>query len=230
MDRFFAETCWKSFPTLSDTNLLGDSIDIDDTESSNFYKDGKWRISDYFLGAVLRRFGNDPSGILRAFRMFIFHEALHFAFQNLTENTAEGIGRYPKVLERADYEADVWAMFQEYTFSDHYNLLNGLSPKEFFADLHIKAANTMWAFDIVESDPDEMQVRRIVRYLSLYFNLARILDPKVTTLVDIANELGNAPVIDLKGLNLKTDSDSRVIASLDHFEPQKIGDWGLSQQ
>ena len=222
MGSVFSESSWNSFPDLSKTYLHRDTIDLEDTDSTQFYKNGKWIITNYFLGAVIRRFGEDNEGIIRAFRMFLFHEALHFSFQRLTENIAAGIGRFPKVLERADYEADVWAMFQEYAFSNHYNLLSGKTPQEFFADLHLKSANIMWAFDVAESDPDEMQVRRIIRYLSLYFNLARVRDRGVSSLFDIANCLGNIPVIDLKGLSLKTDSEGRVIASLDQFDPSKL--------
>ncbi|MEQ9102026.1 MAG: hypothetical protein RIF36_26040 [Imperialibacter sp.] len=209
----FSESSWRNLPNLSGTYLLSDVIDQDDALSTQFYKDGKWIVSDYFLGAMIKKFGDDTDQIMRALRMFIFHEALHFSFQKLTENTAEGIGRFPKVLERADYEADVWAMFWEYAFSSHYNLTSEKSPQKFFEALHLSAVNTMWAFDIVESDPDEMQLRRIIRYLSLYFNLARILDRKVVDIVSIANQLGSAPIIDIKGLKLKADSEGRIIAS-----------------
>ena len=48
----------------------------------------------------------DKSKILRVLRMFVFHEALH-VHQGPTNYTVLNIGRFSRVLEEADYIADV---------------------------------------------------------------------------------------------------------------------------
>ncbi len=63
-----------------------------------------------------------------------------------------------RVLEEADYIADVWAMIHEYSYSKmHYNQ-EAKIEKEFFKEMIEVASKTMWAFDDLDPNNEEMQI------------------------------------------------------------------------
>jgi len=49
----------------------------------------------------------------RAIRVVLIHEGLHYYQHNLSQVTVEGIGRFPKIVEDADYQADIYAILYE---------------------------------------------------------------------------------------------------------------------
>ena len=54
--------------------------------------------------------------IRKALRLFFFHEVLHSELHEMGDGKHENIGSFPKVLEIADYQADVYAILNEYGF------------------------------------------------------------------------------------------------------------------
>src|SRR5690606_2981382 len=145
---------WKSLPDLGKTSLLNDTIDLNATTVNNGFKydsaDSKWQIDDGMcisLKKRLEKYSNVDS--IKAGRLFFFHEGLHYSQDghSLTEEIATGIGRFPKVIEEADYQADVWALLYEYRFSLVHNQSN-VEPniKKFFLDSIDTAVETMWSF------------------------------------------------------------------------------------
>jgi hypothetical protein len=148
--------------------------------------------------------------------MFIFHEALHI-HQNLTNYTADNIGRFPRVLEEADYIADVWAMIHEYSFSKLYYSQETKSVKDFFVNMIDIATKTMWSFDDLDSNNEEMQIRRVNRYLFWYWNYLQIEDRGCSTIEDIIYKLANKPVIEIRGLDIRAQAQ-RTIFRLTNFK------------
>jgi hypothetical protein len=70
-----------------------------------------WVLGDALLIPIMRRI-KDEEGRRRAARLFLLHEGMH-AHQGLTLGTSPEVGRFPKVLEEIDYQADVWAQLHD---------------------------------------------------------------------------------------------------------------------
>ena len=186
---------WKRIPDVADT-ILGSSTLSRETaqagEGFSISEANEWQINDRFIFNIMNRLDRDKTKIARALRMFIFHEAVHI-HQNLTNYTALNIGRFPRVLEEADYIADVWAMIHEFSYSRmHYNQ-EAKNEKEFFKSMIEVASKTMWAFDDLDPNHDEMQIRRINRYLIWYWNYLQIEGRSCQSLEDIVSLLGYRP-------------------------------------
>lgn len=222
---------WKSIPDMPlsvlktsslspETNLAADGFHISENN--------EWQINNRFVFNISRRLGNNKGKILRALRLFIFHETLHI-YQSLTNYTAEGIGRFPRILEEADYVADVWAMLHEFSFSKMYYASDASSPKEFFKEMIETAIETMWAFDDLDPNYSEMQIRRVNRYLIWYWNYLQIEDRNCQTLQDIVNILSNKPLLEIKGLDIRGQSQ-RTIYRLTNPKPDMLELGYLDQQ
>jgi hypothetical protein len=142
-----AEPFWSNIPPISDTNLLSDSFDFDMTsiDGGFFWKTNKWFVDDVFFIALKKRLGSEEK-IKKAIRLFLFHEALNYKRHKLGAHNARDIGSFPKVLETADYQADVYGLINEYSFS--LNSGHAISnPRDFFLGSIDVATETMWSFD-----------------------------------------------------------------------------------
>lgn len=215
---------WKNLPDIAQT-ILSNSILSDQTveaSADGFYisENDEWQIGDRFIFNIKNRLKNDKSKILRALRMFIFHEAMHIK-QSLTNYTAANIGRFPRVLEEADYMADVWAMFHEYAYSKMYHAGEVVNDKEFFKEVIQIANMTMWAFDDLDSNTEEMQIRRVNRYLIWYWNYLQIEDRACQTINDVVKILAIKPIIEIRGLDIRAQAQ-RTIFKLTNYKIQDL--------
>lgn len=197
---------WKSLPQLSSTSLVNDTIDLE----SNVVEDGftydnvnlKWKIDDGMFVSLNKRLSKvEGADILQAGRLFLFHEGLHYCPEGhrLIDSVADGIGQFPKVIEEADYQADVYALLYEYRYcierdSDIENL------KKFFSDAIKTATETMWSFIDSGDDLSEIQVRSMNRFLNWYWQSVRIEQLEGSgSLEDIVEILFDKPVIEVAG-------------------------------
>lgn len=173
---------WDKVPSISGTSLKTDHIDLSviDVEDGFEYieKTNSWLLDDGFLAGLSKRLTkNTNTDIAQAGRLFFFHEALHYSKNghNLTKEVADGIGQFPKVIEEADYQADVWALLTEYKFCQVYvpdKLENGI--KQFFCNAIETAVETMWSFMENGSELNMVQVRSMNRFLNWYWQWLRI--------------------------------------------------------
>lgn len=214
---------WKAMPDLAQTIIKSSKLSLNtDKADDGFHisEDDQWQINDRFIFNIMNRLERDKAKILRALRLFVFHEGLHI-HQNLTNATANNIGRFPRVLEEADYVADVWAMLHEFAYSQsHYNH-EAKNEKVFFRQLIEVATKTMWAFDHLDPNTDEMQVRRVNRYLIWYWNHIQIDDRSCTSLRDIVNILANKPILEIRGLDIRAQAQ-RTIYRLTGFRVEEL--------
>ncbi len=214
---------WKAMPDLAQTIIKNSTLSLNrDKADDGFHisEDDEWQINDRFIFNIMNRLERDKTKIARALRLFVFHEGLHI-HQNLTNATAINIGRFPRVLEEADYVADVWAMLHEFAYSQsHYNQ-DAKNEKAFFRQLIDVATKTMWAFDDLDSNTDEMQVRRVNRYLIWYWNYIQIDDRSCTSLQDIVNILANKPIIEIRGLDIRAQAQ-RTIFRLIGYKAEEL--------
>lgn len=214
---------WKAMPDLAQTIIKTSTLSLNtDKADEGFHisEDDEWQINDRFIFNIMNRLDRDKSKILRALRLFVFHEGLHI-HQNLTNATANNIGRFPRVLEEADYVADVWAMLHEFAYSQSYYSQETKNEKAFFRQLIDVATKTMWAFDDLDPNTDEMQVRRVNRYLIWYWNYIQIDDRSCTSLLDIVNILANKPIIELRGLDIRAQAQ-RTILRLTGYKVEEL--------
>jgi hypothetical protein len=201
-DGIMTDRFWTELPSISETSLKGDEIDFElKTVADGFYwKLGKWYVDDHFYVSLKKRL-NNLEAIKKANRLFLFHEALHYKKHKLTTATANNIGSFPKVLETADYQADVYGLLNEYS----YAIKAGYSVddiKPFFLQNIDVATETMWCFDDRGKELEEMQIRRVSRYLIWYWQYVMI-EKFGHSLDDIIRILEEKPVLEINGLKTK---------------------------
>lgn len=200
------EQFWVDLPALHETSLKGDSFDFEtETVNDGFYwRNNKWYVDDNFFISVTKRLKADEK-IKKAIRLFLFHEALHYKRHRLTDLTAVNIGSFPKVLETADYQADVYGILNEYGYCLNRDGTIA-DPKQFFLDAISVATETMWSFDDNGVNLEQIQVRRLNRYLIWYWQYVRI-EHEGNTLDEIVRILEQKPIIELNGLKTKEENN-----------------------
>lgn len=208
-----SEAFWSELPPISETTLCSDSIYLgaDVIENGFRWRKDQWHIDDNFFVALRNRLQTEED-IKKALRLFLFHEALHYAKHDLTDITSVNIGSFPKVLEIADYQADVYAILNEFGFE---RKMNGevANVKEFFLRTISVALETMWSFDDAGRPLSQIQIRRLNRYLNWYWQCARI-EKSGNSLDEIIQILEEKPVIELNGLETK-EEDNRFYFNLE---------------
>lgn len=216
---YFKSGGWANLTPLAETQLPGDRLDISETQGDQFYDDGRWIFPDDFLYPLQKRLAGDR--LRRAIRMFWFHEALHHSQHNLTSLAALAIGGFPKVVEEADYQADVYAMLHEFAYSTLFHAKDCENIPAFFGVLVHDALETMWAFD--DSAPTgEMQVRRFNRYMIWHYQAVRLSAPTCKSLSDVLRILTTKPVIELSGLKTIANANSRVFYQFLPLQPERL--------
>lgn len=216
-DILFTSKIWNDLPKISDTHLI-DTTFITEPKVENqnkFFVDGEWYLPNSFLFGLKKKF--DPDDLKRAIRLFWFHEGIHFTKHGLHSDNSSGMGEYPYVLEDADYQSDVYAMLNEFKFSEEKAKEN---VPEFFADLIRIAIETMLVFDEF-SRPNSMEVRRVKRYLIWFFQLARIQDLGCQTLVDVLKILALKPQMDIK-LPIRQEEANRIHFQLKGYKKEDV--------
>lgn len=199
---------WSTVTDINKTSLKSDKIDVEtvDVEDGFEYieKDNTWLIDDGFLFGLSKRLDKSTStDIMQASRLFFFHEALHYSKDGhrLTKEVANGIGQFPKVIEEADYQADVWGLLTEYKYSSIYEnakIKKGL--KHFFCNAIETAIETMWSFVDTGAELNIIQVRSLNRFLNWYWQWVLIENIEGEgTFEEILAILLDKPVIELAG-------------------------------
>ncbi len=132
---------WDQLPDLIQSNLQNTIIQLDKTDIDGFYLNPsktKWFLGDNFIVPLISRFksfsDDSESNLKIAGRLFLFHEILHHCNEGhgINSTIANGIGRFPKVIEDADYQADVWAIVNHFLYSDKNEKEFSSDPKHFF--------------------------------------------------------------------------------------------------
>lgn len=219
-DTIMREHFWTNLPALHETSLQNDEFDFE-TEVVNdgfYWRMNKWYVDDNFFISLSNRLKTNDE-ILKAVRLFLFHEAVHYKKHKLTEVTSVNIGSFPKVLETADYQADVYAIMNEYAYAVKMN--GPISDvKQFFLDTIRIATETMWSFDDAGVDLEQIQIRRLNRYMIWYWIYARI-EKDGKSLDDIISIFEEKPVIELNGLKTK-EENNRFFFELEKRKEQPL--------
>jgi len=168
-----------------------------------------WSLDDTLALAFSRKL-ESSADLARGARLFFLHEGIHHTSQALTESTTPQIGRFPKVLEEADYWADVYAMLHEVVFTQRREPASDV--REIAQRVVQTALATMWAFDDRGTVLSEMQVRRVNRYLIWYWQLLRI--GRCQDLDGFVRILAERPFIEIAGPKIVARNE-RIFYRLD---------------
>ena len=206
--RQYLKSPWSEVTDISGTSLVDDKISLDERNVEDGFeyieKTNTWLLDDGFLSGLKKRLDkNQNTDLSQAGRLFFFHEALHYSKNghSLTREIATGIGQFPKVIEEADYQADVWALLSEYKYCkvhDPERLKDGV--KNFFCNTIETAVETMWSFMDTGIELSSIQIRAMNRFLNWYWQWVRIEDlDGQGKLEEIVCILFDKPVIEFAG-------------------------------
>jgi hypothetical protein len=188
-----------------------------------------WEFGDGLLAAIAARMP-DTEAKRQAGRLFLLHEGLHDACQRLTSSTSDGVGRFAKLLEEVDYQADVWAMLHDWGLRQERALTTAVDLRGHLLGAIDAALGSFWGFDDDGEDLREMQVRRVHRYLLWCWQRLRI--ERAKTVPEVAAVLAERSLIELAGPPV-VPRDERVVFEL---APGRIRDpeiavlWGCAVQ
>lgn len=189
-----------------------------------------WQLTDALLLAQ-RRSATAENGTVDQFllhrlvRLFLFHESLH-EHHVLTKYTALGVGRFPNVLERLDYMADLYAALHELDYT-----ARNLKTLRTSGDLHAELKEILdhilhshWAFVDADEGAPRWQVRHIRRFLNWYWRFAQV---NRAPSLDVALQvLAEPPAIEIAGLEQQVGG-RRLYARLDRLDPTTEFSMGL---
>ncbi|AEA42426.1 SAVED domain-containing protein [Fluviicola taffensis] len=213
----FHQNYWLKLASLHKTRLLKSSFSDKgfDAGETQFFVNNRWYLSDSLIHTLKTRI-SDESDLKTAFRLFWFHESIHDHSHKIHSGNTEGIGRYPKIIEEADYQADVYALLHDLAFhpTTKSNIVQFVTKKIELAIL------TMWAFDDLNPGT-RLQVRRIGRYLIWYFQLLRIQD-FCDTLDNILEALSEKPVIELRMVGITSPDKQRLELELTNYKKEDL--------
>lgn len=198
------------------------------------YEDQQWHIDPRFFFGIAERYqvdlrkklkAADKQRVITAARMYIVHESFHADVQTLNPDTVDGIGRFPRVIEEADYQADVYAILTELYYQRiEGNISTGTNLKKAALDLIDVALDTTFSF-INTPELRYMQIRRVQRVVLWCWQWVQIslIDSKEEKLVFeyICKILAEKPVIDIHGPKIKA-TDMRVYYELQISDPDKL--------
>ena len=201
---------WTTLPRLrSLVDLCNSRIDMATTETPDgfYYSSDKrtWVLGDALLIPIMRRI-DDEKERRRAARLFLLHEGVH-AHQGLTLGTSPEVGRFPKVLEEIDYQADVWAQLHERRLTAEI-VPESTADEPVFARLLMRiAVETMLSFDDGPMASTAMQIRRVSRYLIWSWQYLRT--ERFAPGENVGKVLADKPFIELAGPEIRA-RDSRI--------------------
>lgn len=215
----FDNEYWNYLKPIHETELRYSFIEENHKhETDQFYRSGFYHFSDQFLKALHNGISQKDE-LLSAFRLFCFHETIHHSTHSLQSENAEGISRYPKALEEADYQADVYALLHEF----FYERIPLDEVCDFFTKRIQLLTETMWAFDKQKTRSDSMEVHRVNRYLIWYYQLCRIESTQCQSLLDVCKILSVKPLIELKLLGVRPGRDQKIVFDFKNISAVDLG-------
>ena len=205
---------WCCLPAIHELPAATSAFSLEQNPGDGFAYDPRkrtWSLSASLMGAFLKRFP-DREQRARVLRMFFFHEVIHGAHR-LTTATSRGIGRFPRVLEELDYQADVWGMLHELKHTrsrQAARFANGKGVREEILAMIDLALETYAAFDDGPGPMTRIQVRRMNRYMIWCWQSLMVENADDQ---DVYAALADKPLLELAGPSQFTQ-DERVFFDL----------------
>jgi hypothetical protein len=171
----FFQGAWRALPRIFETPIKDMRFDPTRDAGAGFRYDERqavWLLGSGLLSGLYRRVPEEEAR-RRAIRMIFLHEGVHSAHR-LRRTVARQIGRFPKLVEEVDYQADVWGMLHELKRTRSEDHERAKDVRGFFLDLIDTALQTFWVFDDGPMPLERIEVRRLNRYLIWFWQFLRI--------------------------------------------------------
>ncbi len=192
--------------------LIGDKdrISLASVAEFAFPKEPReWQLNDGFILGMFEAAGCDEKRLRDFARLFLWHEYVH-NWQGVTTYTSAEIGQLANCLERADYLADAYALFHQLDFLAR-RMPEGTATPERLQHLLVEqtavALRSFWVFE-PQAPFDEMQERRLRRYLNWYWRRAQFLE--APDLGSALHLLARQPCIEVSGLRRRPGGGNRI--------------------
>lgn len=233
----FNSFLWQKLPIISDINyVVAPDIEVFINDSVervkggvNYSTNNMWEIDFLILNNFIDQFEGRPIELENCIALYIIHEAFHKEHHKLDRYTVEGIGDFSRVIEEADYQADVYAIINLLIY--RLRNLDNKKGLERVLDLAIGLVNTAldttYAFAKMEGRPPykRSQIRRVNRTLIWVYQLLKLEEAKKNPyeqhFKNILDILSQKPILDVSGLEIFT-TKNRTYFKLDIERADKI--------
>ena len=164
---------------------------------------------------------NKEEDIQQALRLFCYHETCHQAAHGVLAESLKVMQAYPRVMEEANYQADVYALLHEFFLNE---IPFEEAVEEFKRMIHA-LTKTLWAFDKQFNHTEEMPVHSVNRYLTWYYIQSQLELGNCETLEEILSLLSTKPLLELQlnSIQSKGERAQQVVYDFKHANPDKMG-------
>lgn len=209
-DCLFDSSIWNSLSPITETNFesshfvyVPHNILHNDETSMTLLKN-TWYLPNNFVHSLEETFENRENDMAVAIELLWFQEILKSETHDVHSDNAHELARYPMILQEIDYQSDVYSLLNLYK---RYNVHSDKASAFFLKmiELHLKS---MWSSDLLDHS-DEMELRRVNRYLIWYYHLNMIRE-KTLSLEDILELLSKKPLIELRLVGVTTPDQSKI--------------------
>ncbi|UTW61725.1 SAVED domain-containing protein [bacterium SCSIO 12741] len=211
----FQAAYWNSLKPIQELNL--DFSYLDQNHSSKS-EENYYFFTDAFMKALREELPQEDNRRL-AIRLFSLGESALRHFHKIQSEKLRYWNLYPKVLEEAVYQSDVYALIH-WIFFDR--ILVDSPAEQLIRSIDV-LLSTLWAFDRANGRIQKMEVHRVNRYLIWYYLRERVQADRSINLNQFLDLLAQKPILELR-MNAKTDTRNKVV--YDFTAQQK--DIGLS--
>lgn len=214
----FHTRLWSELPKIDQTILptIKFSESPDGGAGNHFFSTGEWHLPEELIYGWLESL--DVVSLKTIVRMFWFREAVHFKVNGVHSDNASGLSRYPSVLEKAEYQSDVYALLHEYAFDKRNAFQN---EPGFFGERIEVLIKTLYVLES-SARPHVMETRIVKRLLIWFFQWVRIEDAGCQSMEDVLEILSVKPEIDIR-LNLRIEDSNKVQFNLRTVELESLG-------
>lgn len=190
---------------------------LDGEKAGNTADNEGYYFGDAFLKLLTQQLQSEEER-KQALRLFCFHVTINRNAHRVQSEQADLLYRYPRVLEEIDYQADVYALLNEF----HYAGFLHESAGKHFAQLIDVLLQTLWAIDRAKGKTEQMEVHRVNRYLTWYYLAAQLETGSHETLSQVLELLSAKPTIELK-FNAVRVSRERVFFDFKTYDAKELG-------
>lgn len=213
---------WNHLIRLDQAGLKNTFLELDSAA-----EEGKnYRNAYYFDDVLLKQLNRllpKAEDVDTAFRLYCFKDSIHSASHGIRGRNVHTINQYPRAVEEANYQADVYALIHEFAYQ-RYSIEDA---SIFFSRLIDILLQTMWAFDQQRIKSNAMEVQRVNRYLVWYYQFIRI--QSCTTLESILEMLATKPIIELRLQSLRSTEGKKMVFQLNRIKENELGICILNQ-
>lgn len=206
----FDSSIWNSLAPIPETGFMSSHFVyvphniLHSDEISMTLLNNTWYLPNNFIYSLEKTFEKREKDMVAAIELLWFQEMIKSETHDIHSDNAHELARYPMILQEIDYQADIYSLLNLYKrYDTNYNDAASFFLKTI--EIHLK---TMWSSDVLDHS-DEMELRRVNRYLIWYYHLNSIRE-KSLSLEEILELLSKKPLIELRLVGVTTPDQSKI--------------------